>query len=273
MEDVDGAGLVSADMNHCNPPFFNSLRRSWAADRRSDRRLSRLGRERAACGRRDGQKGDPGGMPDSRADAPRRGCQAKNAGRDKKVACPRPPRQEARGSLLAGRDMRRSTGFRGPGVAFEPSARVGPAPRRVAGKTVTSIVAFHAAAQARAQPAGRYLSAAYPVRPALAGWGRPNRSCVRGRHQLGIPSSTGVASPRRGGRQTPVRRVPGVGGPVGQATRSSTTKARPTARSALSTWPMWERWSGFRSFRTAVSLMSRRLASSTLVMSCTRIAV
>ena len=178
-----------------------------------------------------------------------------------------------KGSLLAGRDMRRSTGFRGPGVAFEPGARVGPAPRRVAGKTVTSIVAFHAAAQARAQPAGRYLSAAYPVRPALAGWGRPNRSCVRGRHQLGIPSSTGVASPRRGGRQTPVRRVPGVGGPVGQATRSSTTRARPTARSALSTCPMWERWSGFRSFRTAVSLTSRRLASSTLVMSCARIAV
>ncbi len=203
----------------------------------------------------------------------RGGCQAKNAGRDKKVACPRPPWQEARGSLLAGRDMRRSTGFRGPGVAFEPSAELVPHPAgSPARRWRASLRSMRRRRLGRSPPGGIY-SAAYPVRPALAGWGRPNRSCVRGRHQLGIPPSTGVASPRRGGRQTPVRRVPGVGGPVGQATRSSTTRARPTARSALSTCPMWERWSGFRSFRTAVSLTSRRLASSTLVMSCARIAV
>ena len=91
-------------------------------------------------------------------------------------------------------------------------------------------------------------------------------STAPGQPRAEVPSSVAVSIEARERRAE-------VGGPHGQATRSSTTRVRPTARNALSTWPMWERWSGFRSFRIAVSLMSRRAASSTLVMPCTRIAV
>ena len=43
VRDVDGAGLFSASMNHCNPLYFNDLRRPCTVDRRSDRGLSLLG--------------------------------------------------------------------------------------------------------------------------------------------------------------------------------------------------------------------------------------
>ena len=64
--------LSSACINHCNPPYCNGLRCPPAADRRSDRGFSRPGRERAACGQRDRQKGDPRGMPDSHLLAPKK---------------------------------------------------------------------------------------------------------------------------------------------------------------------------------------------------------
>ena len=98
MEDVDGAGPFSENMNHCNPLFFNSLRRYSVADRRSDRGLSRLGRERAACGRRDGQKGDPGGIPDSRPTRPEEAVKHKIQGGQEKV--PSPATAVARGKGL-----------------------------------------------------------------------------------------------------------------------------------------------------------------------------
>ena len=56
VEDVDGAEPLSAHMNHCNPPSLKGLLRP-PAPIRSRIEVCRVSvRERAACGRRDGQK-------------------------------------------------------------------------------------------------------------------------------------------------------------------------------------------------------------------------
>ena len=66
-----------------------------------------------------------------------------------------------------------------------------------------------------------------------------------------------VALPRATGSRT---------GGSDYAALSSSTRPRPMARRAFSTWLIWERWSGFRSLRMAPSLTPRRAARATLVM-------
>ena len=88
--DVDGAGPLSASMNHCNPLYFNGLRRPPVADRQLDRGLSRLGVENARPAAGETVRRVILAACRTRADAPRRGCQVQIAGWDKKMHSPRP---------------------------------------------------------------------------------------------------------------------------------------------------------------------------------------